>query len=284
MSTGAQHSTRSERRSGAAPWRTFRHRRITKAGRFPNLPVVALTIGLLLAPRVSAEIVFVPLDDVPIMGDLMLTNGPFNAAFLHGPPCEELPPGIGGPPCIVVYCGLFGDTGSGMGVRLTAGEPIGSGYRYSPETILAGFEVINPSDPPESWQWRPLITPWHDASGAPTTGYLPWGGMDSAGNKHYGWVELTVEYDPAIPDHRAYISGFAYETEPGKPIIAGDTGKPCPGDLDWDGDVDLSDLGVLLANYGKSGASYEEGDVDGDGDVDLSDLGVVLAAYGEDCD
>ena len=54
-----------------------------------------------------------------------------------------------------------------------------------------------------------------------------------------------------------------------------------PGDLDHDGDVDLSDLAQLLAHYGMtSGATYEMGDIDWDGDVDLADLGVLLGNYG----
>lgn len=53
------------------------------------------------------------------------------------------------------------------------------------------------------------------------------------------------------------------------------------GDLDHDGDVDLSDLAQLLANFGTtSGATYEDGDIDGDGDVDLSDLAALLANFG----
>jgi len=56
------------------------------------------------------------------------------------------------------------------------------------------------------------------------------------------------------------------------------------GDLDGDGDVDLSDLSQLLSNYGTtSGAEYSDGDLDGDGDVDLSDLSGLLAHYGESC-
>jgi len=53
------------------------------------------------------------------------------------------------------------------------------------------------------------------------------------------------------------------------------------GDLDSDGDVDLSDLAQLLSRYGvQSGATYEDGDIDGDGDVDSSDLSILLANYG----
>ncbi len=58
----------------------------------------------------------------------------------------------------------------------------------------------------------------------------------------------------------------------------------CFGDLDGDGDVDLADLAILLANYGTtSGAIYEDGDLDGDGDVDLADLAALLAVYGTTC-
>ena len=33
-----------------------------------------------------------------------------------------------------------------------------------------------------------------------------------------------------------------------------------------------------------SGANYEDGDLDGDGDVDLSDLSALLAVYGTLCE
>jgi hypothetical protein len=58
----------------------------------------------------------------------------------------------------------------------------------------------------------------------------------------------------------------------------------CPGDLDYDGDRDLSDLAQLLAHYGTvGGASYEDGDLDCDRDVDLADLAALLAVYNTDC-
>ena len=53
------------------------------------------------------------------------------------------------------------------------------------------------------------------------------------------------------------------------------------GDLDYDNDVDLEDLAILLSNYGMtSGAIYEQGDLDFDGDIDLSDLAELLGNYG----
>ena len=62
-------------------------------------------------------------------------------------------------------------------------------------------------------------------------------------------------------------------------------GGTCPGDLDGDGDVDISDLAILLSNYvTASGATYEQGDLDSDGDVDINDLTAMLSYYGTDCD
>jgi hypothetical protein len=63
------------------------------------------------------------------------------------------------------------------------------------------------------------------------------------------------------------------------------SGEPiCTGDVDGDGDVDLSDLAILLANYGmQSGATLADGDLDGDEDVDLSDLALLLANFGTIC-
>ncbi|MFG0252734.1 MAG: M28 family peptidase [Phycisphaerales bacterium JB038] len=55
--------------------------------------------------------------------------------------------------------------------------------------------------------------------------------------------------------------------------------EPCPEDLDGDGAIGQSDLGLLLSAYGLTDA----GDIDGDGDTDQADLGALLSAYGEPC-
>jgi len=54
-----------------------------------------------------------------------------------------------------------------------------------------------------------------------------------------------------------------------------------PGDANNDGKVDVSDLGILAANYGvTAGAVWSRGDFNGDGKVDVSDLGILAANYG----
>ncbi|MFN0137526.1 MAG: hypothetical protein ACKVS9_15585 [Phycisphaerae bacterium] len=58
----------------------------------------------------------------------------------------------------------------------------------------------------------------------------------------------------------------------------------CPADVSGDGNIDLTDLSTLLANFGlASGATHEMGDIDLDGDVDLTDLSTLLSLFGTAC-
>ena len=55
----------------------------------------------------------------------------------------------------------------------------------------------------------------------------------------------------------------------------------CPGNIDGDGQVGLSDLALLLANFGSTGAVVADL-VDNDA-VDLEDLSFLLAHFGDQC-
>jgi hypothetical protein len=61
----------------------------------------------------------------------------------------------------------------------------------------------------------------------------------------------------------------AYETQVPPP-------PACPADVNDDGLVDGADLGVLVGNWGGTGA----GDLDESGAVDGADLGLLLSAWG----
>ncbi len=54
-----------------------------------------------------------------------------------------------------------------------------------------------------------------------------------------------------------------------------------PGDANGDGKVDINDLTIVLANYGKTATTWSQGEFTGDGTVDINDLTIVLAHYGQ---
>ncbi len=55
----------------------------------------------------------------------------------------------------------------------------------------------------------------------------------------------------------------------------------CPGDADYDGDVDVDDLNIVRNNFGDDEAF--EGDADEDGEVGIADLNLVRNNFGADC-
>lgn len=70
----------------------------------------------------------------------------------------------------------------------------------------------------------------------------------------------------------------------GQTISRGALATSCEATSDFqcDGVVDLTDLSILLGQFGEAGSS-NQGDVDGNGLVDLADLSRLLAEFGERC-
>jgi len=60
---------------------------------------------------------------------------------------------------------------------------------------------------------------------------------------------------------------------------------PCLADFDANGTVDLTDLAILLGDFGPCGGTAGPcaTDLEGDGDVDLTDLAVLLGRFGTAC-
>lgn len=59
---------------------------------------------------------------------------------------------------------------------------------------------------------------------------------------------------------------------------------PCIGDLNYDGNVGLQDLSILLAHFGSNGGGSASGDLDENGQVDLADLTQILSQFGTSCE
>jgi hypothetical protein len=115
-------------------------------------------------------------------------------------------------------------------------------------------------------------------------------------NTNPGWVEHAFAVGDFVPPTAQVKVRFeASDLNSGSVVEAGIDAfsvvqyscidpTPCPGDLDGDNDIDITDLATLLVHYGvTSGAAYADGDLDGDGDVDLADLSALLAVYGTSC-
>ncbi|HEB60937.1 MAG TPA: hypothetical protein ENJ06_03835 [Phycisphaeraceae bacterium] len=81
------------------------------------------------------------------------------------------------------------------------------------------------------------------------------------------WVRISLIPDSSIA---VFIDSVSIDTR---------RTSDCPADLDGDGFVGQSDLGILLAHYQIDGG----GDVNGDGFTDQSDLGILLSVYQMPC-
>ncbi|MFN0136355.1 MAG: S8 family serine peptidase, partial [Phycisphaerae bacterium] len=58
----------------------------------------------------------------------------------------------------------------------------------------------------------------------------------------------------------------------------------CTADLNGDNANDLSDLSIVLGNFGATGdVERTDGDINGDGEINLSDLSLILSVFGEAC-
>jgi hypothetical protein len=67
-------------------------------------------------------------------------------------------------------------------------------------------------------------------------------------------------------------------------IYVGGCNSDCPADVNLDRLVNLTDLSILLGNYGlMGGAQLSDGDVNCDGDVDLADLASLVSQFGQEC-
>jgi hypothetical protein len=101
--------------------------------------------------------------------------------------------------------------------------------------------------------------------------FLPFTKVD-VGNR-VAWVICEANLSLGLRDIVMRVTGLPFGSNPY--LTQPPFEKPCKGDLDNDGDVDLSDLGILLASFEVD----DGGDTNGDGVTDLSDLGTLLAEF-----
>lgn len=187
--------------------------------------------------------------------------------------------------------GISGDTGivGALADDNSGGANAGSAYLFklglAPEIttspvaltvepgLVAELSVAACGEPTLRYQWRKDGFPLND-------------GPSGNGSVISGVDTETLTITNAQPgDAGAYdvlVNNSRGSDQSSAAILT--VGSTCPADLDTSGAVDLSDLAILLSNFGTpSGATPEQGDLDRDHDVDLQDLANLLANFGTSC-
>jgi hypothetical protein len=111
----------------------------------------------------------------------------------------------------------FVDTGKGLAVALHAGEQIGPQRQFRSAGVLWNEKVIHFTNQTTRTSWSGQ---WANGGKGLKDGYL---GIKFAinGKFHYGWARVSV----TISGNKvtSLLTGYAYETIPDKPIVAGKT-------------------------------------------------------------
>jgi hypothetical protein len=197
--------------------------------------------------------------------------------------------------------GMLHDLGSSVLDRCTfkynsaesgGGIWIGEGFVGLTDCLLCGNSVYQINGPKGTWaesgEWSCINDdcglcpdPFEDddGDGVPNIDDVCPGGEDS----------MDSDFDGS-PDFCDGCPGDGQKTEPGEcGCGVADTdsdgdGTPdcfeCTGDLDGNGEVDASDLGLLIAAWNTDGSIVEGSDINGDGIVNAADLGLLIGAWG----
>ncbi len=207
---------------------------------------------------------------------------PSESAFteLHGPAYSSEPGAIGGGSVGVVPFRL----------HMSACEPIsGSTVETAPASVRLRW--YGPVNWPEG---TPLQVDRRTASGQ--------GVWEPAPSGHFLFMPVLGDPTAVSIESAAaglgFVPGFEYRLRPldtlvadlpGSPVVAMDDawtmvvegGVACPGDVDGDGAIAVSDLLVLLACWGDvDGPLDRASDLDGDGTVGVLDLLALISDWG----
>lgn len=109
---------------------------------------------------------------------------------------------------------------------------------------------------------------------------LVWSSVDGGGTMFTTAGEFELSGTIGQPDAGAMgQDGFGLNSGFWSVVAPGVT---CPADITGDGQIDMSDLALLISDFGCPGPDCAA-DIDGDGDSDLTDLSELLAQFGLPC-
>lgn len=97
-------------------------------------------------------------------------------------------------------------------------------------------------------------------------------------------IDLDADTSEPLPlDIRALVRTFGLAPDMGAYEDVPDISS-CPGDVNGDGVVNLSDFNIIGINFGSGpGATRQQGDLNSDGFVDISDFNILGVTFGTNC-
>ena len=87
------------------------------------------------------------------------------------------------------------------------------------------------------------------------------------------WVELNAFFEDETTC--TATNGNAY--------FAPEACAVCPADINGNGAIEVSDVLLVLSDFGCATDCNSSTDLDGDGSITVADVLTVLSAFGEDC-
>ena len=250
----------------------------------PSLPAAGVTAGDILVSTAPA----------PAFVFALYADGVVDIGLLAGDVIDAL----------VLFDNGPGGTGLPDGILNTGDEALFSLAVGSPSLVVGA----NPNLPAGGSSADVFHTPFPGPSGGPITVYAAAGLLGLLPVDELNALDIGYAFPcDLLPDSDGDGVGDLCDNCPGTPnppdpvfneqldsdgdgqgdvcdrcpFVYGPGGScPCAGDLDGDGDTDLADLGILLADFGCVAPGPCAGDLDGDGDTDLADLGILLADFG----
>jgi probable HAF family extracellular repeat protein len=162
---------------------------------------------------------------------------------------------------------------------LPTGVVLSAAYAMTPDgSIIVGSGGIQGNCNPFGCPTIPRAMIWDEQNGMRDLKTV----LTAAGLDVTGWTLTDARGISA--DGRVIVGNGTNPAGDNEAWRAEVSAPPCPGDVDGNGTVDLTDLAILLSNFGTlSGATLEDGDLNGDGAVDLTDLAAMLSSFGTTC-
>jgi len=167
---------------------------------------------------------------------------------------------------------------------------VGTGFYVTPvfgNSVATGFRFMTGNDVPERDPTNITIEGSHAGGDDLKLGsswspiYTGTSGLGPDPGRHGTGQQVSFTNKAAFTSYRVLVTsqrGLANSVQYSEFQMYGLA--PLLGDVNGDGQIDLSDFGVIKANFG-TGTTPEQGDLNGDSKVDLSDFGVLKANFGK---